>query len=146
LSDDARPLIAITLGDAAGVGPEVCLKAVADPEIGQMLRPLLVGPRAVAERALADLGLPLQLEVVDPSPLAPLPETERGEAERWRVGVEPSADKFTTSCQVGNGEIRGKTTEFGTQEGLRPVDRRPAPWVTGAGTPKRGAVAAGASP
>ncbi|MCX7890738.1 MAG: 4-hydroxythreonine-4-phosphate dehydrogenase PdxA [Burkholderiales bacterium] len=38
-----RPRIAITMGDAAGVGPEVVMKALAHPELYAMCRPFVVG-------------------------------------------------------------------------------------------------------
>lgn len=44
--DDTRPLVAITMGDAAGVGPEVIMKALAHPEAYKRCRPLVVGDAA----------------------------------------------------------------------------------------------------
>jgi 4-phospho-D-threonate 3-dehydrogenase / 4-phospho-D-erythronate 3-dehydrogenase len=38
-----RPVIAITMGDAAGVGPEVIMKSLAQPEPYQECRPLVIG-------------------------------------------------------------------------------------------------------
>ena len=38
-----RPRIAITMGDAAGVGPEVIMKALAHRELYAIARPLVVG-------------------------------------------------------------------------------------------------------
>ena len=38
-----RPIIAITMGDAAGVGPEVILKSLAHPEVYAQCRPLVIG-------------------------------------------------------------------------------------------------------
>jgi 4-hydroxythreonine-4-phosphate dehydrogenase len=40
------PLIAITMGDAAGVGPEVIMKALSHAEVQEMCRPLVVGDAA----------------------------------------------------------------------------------------------------
>jgi 4-hydroxythreonine-4-phosphate dehydrogenase len=39
----ARPRIAITMGDAAGVGPEVVMKALAHRELYAIARPLVIG-------------------------------------------------------------------------------------------------------
>ena len=39
----ARPIIGITMGDAAGVGPEIIMKAMAVPEVYEMSRPLVIG-------------------------------------------------------------------------------------------------------
>src|SRR5665213_3532712 len=37
------PKIAISMGDPAGIGPEIALKAALDPRIRALCRPLLVG-------------------------------------------------------------------------------------------------------
>lgn len=51
------PLIAITLGDVAGIGPEVVVKALALPEVWEVCRPLVIGDaRALTE---ARLGMPI---------------------------------------------------------------------------------------
>ncbi len=47
-----RPLVAITMGDPAGVGPEVILKALAVEEVLARCRPLVIGDRRILERAL----------------------------------------------------------------------------------------------
>ena len=47
---DARPLIAITMGDPAGIGAEVSLKALLETEIYAMCRPLVVGTLVVLEQ------------------------------------------------------------------------------------------------
>jgi 4-phospho-D-threonate 3-dehydrogenase / 4-phospho-D-erythronate 3-dehydrogenase len=41
--NSALPIIAMTMGDAAGVGPEVIMKSLAHPELHEMCRPLVVG-------------------------------------------------------------------------------------------------------
>ncbi|MFQ5828824.1 MAG: 4-hydroxythreonine-4-phosphate dehydrogenase PdxA [Candidatus Methylomirabilia bacterium] len=47
-----RPLLAITMGDPAGVGPEVIVKCLAHPEVWAFCRPLVVGDaRWMAEAA-----------------------------------------------------------------------------------------------
>lgn len=43
LSDKNLPRIGITIGDAAGIGPEITLKSLADNEINQICRPILIG-------------------------------------------------------------------------------------------------------
>ncbi len=48
---DARPLLAITLGDPAGIGPEVVLKALAHADVYDLCRPLVIGDRRILERA-----------------------------------------------------------------------------------------------
>lgn len=64
-----KPRIGITLGDPAGIGPEVALKAVRDPKILAAIRPVLIGPRAVVEHYATRLRLASRLAFV-----ADLPE------------------------------------------------------------------------
>jgi len=55
---DQRPLLAITLGDPAGVGPEIVLKALAHADVYERCRPLVVGDRRILQRAAALLPAP----------------------------------------------------------------------------------------
>jgi 4-hydroxythreonine-4-phosphate dehydrogenase len=48
----AKPVVAITMGDPAGIGPEVVLKALAHPEIRKACHPLVVGDLGVLERTV----------------------------------------------------------------------------------------------
>jgi len=50
------PIIAITMGDPCGIGPEIIIKALQSPEVSQICVPLVIGDRAVLERALAVCG------------------------------------------------------------------------------------------
>jgi 4-hydroxythreonine-4-phosphate dehydrogenase len=57
--DEHRPILAVTAGDPAGVGPEITARALAERDVRDCLRPLVVGELAVLEAALAACGLPL---------------------------------------------------------------------------------------
>ena len=46
-----RPFIGIPMGDAAGIGPEIVLKTIADPEISRIARCVVVGDKGVMELA-----------------------------------------------------------------------------------------------
>jgi 4-phospho-D-threonate 3-dehydrogenase / 4-phospho-D-erythronate 3-dehydrogenase len=50
------PLLAITLGDPAGTGPEIITKALAQPELRALCRPIVVGDAATLERARGFTG------------------------------------------------------------------------------------------
>jgi 4-phospho-D-threonate 3-dehydrogenase / 4-phospho-D-erythronate 3-dehydrogenase len=56
VADAGRPLLAITMGDPAGIGPEVVLKALAHRDVYLRSRPLVVGDRATLERAAEWIG------------------------------------------------------------------------------------------
>ena len=41
----SKPAIGITVGDPAGIGPEIAIKAAADPRVLEVCTPMLYGPR-----------------------------------------------------------------------------------------------------
>jgi 4-hydroxythreonine-4-phosphate dehydrogenase len=45
-----KPLVAITMGDPAGIGPEIVLKALREPAVTAACRPLVIGDSAVLDR------------------------------------------------------------------------------------------------
>ena len=47
----------ITMGDAAGVGPEIICMALSHPDIVKICKPLLIGDRAIMEEALKITGI-----------------------------------------------------------------------------------------
>ena len=51
-----RPTIAITMGDPAGVGPEVVIKALNSPDLYEICRPVAVGVEEGLKRAIRLLG------------------------------------------------------------------------------------------
>ena len=60
-----RPVVAITMGDAAGVGPEVIVKALAEQEVYDRCRPLVVGDAQRLRRAVEITGVDLEVSPVD---------------------------------------------------------------------------------
>lgn len=61
---DLKPLLAVTMGDPAGIGPEVVLKALARSEVYEWCRPLVVGSDGALRRTLDWLGVPLRIQTV----------------------------------------------------------------------------------
>jgi 4-phospho-D-threonate 3-dehydrogenase / 4-phospho-D-erythronate 3-dehydrogenase len=45
-----KPVIGITMGDAAGIGPEIIVKALAHEEVYQICRPVVIGDAKILER------------------------------------------------------------------------------------------------
>ncbi len=58
------PLLAITMGDPAGSGPEIITRALARPEVRRLCRPLVVGDAGVLQQALRCTGAPLTIRAV----------------------------------------------------------------------------------
>ncbi len=59
-----RPLIAITMGDPCGIGPEIIVKALQAPEALNIYVPLVIGDRAALERALSVCGSALKIHAI----------------------------------------------------------------------------------
>jgi 4-hydroxythreonine-4-phosphate dehydrogenase len=62
---DPRPTIALTLGDVAGVGPEVVIRAWSNPTLHDWCRPLVIGRSEVLKRACRLLGSSLNVRRVE---------------------------------------------------------------------------------
>jgi 4-phospho-D-threonate 3-dehydrogenase / 4-phospho-D-erythronate 3-dehydrogenase len=60
-----RPVVAITMGDAAGVGPEVIVKALARQEVYDRCRPLVIGDAGRIRKAVEVTGVDLAVSPVD---------------------------------------------------------------------------------
>jgi 4-hydroxythreonine-4-phosphate dehydrogenase len=59
-----RPIIAITMGDASGVGPEVIVKALRSRPLYDICRPLVCGSGTVMAEAIRLLDSPVELHTV----------------------------------------------------------------------------------
>ncbi len=59
-----KPIIAITIGDVAGIGPEIVCKALLDRRIYAICRPVVIGDRRVIEREIVRNELNLSIESV----------------------------------------------------------------------------------
>ena len=63
--DQSLPLIAITLGDPAGVGPEVVAKALTSGQLNNVARTVVVGSLPVLDKALALIDSTLTAKAVE---------------------------------------------------------------------------------
>ena len=60
----ARPIIGITMGDAAGVGPEIIMKAMAVPEVHEISRSLVIGDARRLRKAGGIVGSKLSVRPI----------------------------------------------------------------------------------
>jgi len=81
------PVLGITMGDPAGVGPEIIAKALARPEVAQACRPVVIGDRSVMAATLELLRSPLALHGV-----------EAVEACRFAAGTLECLDLANVDC------------------------------------------------
>jgi 4-hydroxythreonine-4-phosphate dehydrogenase len=64
MSDIEKPVIAITMGDAAGIGPEVIVKALQSKYIHEICRPLVVGEALVMKKTIELINKNMKLHIV----------------------------------------------------------------------------------
>ena len=64
MTASAKPLLAVTLGDPAGTGPEVITRAFAEPEVRAVCRPVVIGDAATVRAALAITRVPAAVRVI----------------------------------------------------------------------------------
>jgi len=60
-----KPLLAITMGDASGSGPEIITKALAYPEVNELCQAIVVGDAATMQAALKITGAPGKVRAIE---------------------------------------------------------------------------------
>ena len=60
-----RPVVAITMGDPCGIGPEVIVKALSEPDVHAICRPIVIGSVPALEAALELTNAPLNTRPID---------------------------------------------------------------------------------
>ena len=58
------PILAITMGDPAGIGPEIVAKSFMEDRVYEQCRPIVTGDASIMERAVKLLNLPLKVNAV----------------------------------------------------------------------------------
>jgi 4-phospho-D-threonate 3-dehydrogenase / 4-phospho-D-erythronate 3-dehydrogenase len=91
-----RPLIAVTMGDPAGVGPEIVAGAIGLGDLHAVSRPLVVGDRATLERAAQSMGVSASINVVaQPS------------VGRYEAGTIDLLDLGNVPVDMATGKVQG---------------------------------------
>lgn len=80
------PLVAVTMGDPAGIGPEIVARTFADPDFHVRNRAIAVGDAGMLERAATLLDLPLGINPITEPEDA---RFESGTADVLQVGELP---------------------------------------------------------
>ena len=60
----SKPLIAVTMGDPAGVGPEVCLQLLANDSVREIATPVIFGDARLLARCARQSGLPAPKRII----------------------------------------------------------------------------------
>ncbi len=60
-----KPRIAVTLGESAGIGPEIVLKALQQPAVRDVCQPLIVGDMRIVQRAADEFHIETEFRRAD---------------------------------------------------------------------------------
>ena len=60
-----RSYIGIPMGDPAGIGPEIVVKALADSKVNEKAKPVVIGDRSTLVQAMEFCGLSLQIKIIE---------------------------------------------------------------------------------
>jgi 4-hydroxythreonine-4-phosphate dehydrogenase len=59
-----RPIIGISMGDPAGIGPEIVAKALAREQVHELCRPVVIGDAGVMKKAVGYAGVSLRVRPI----------------------------------------------------------------------------------
>lgn len=63
-SEKKKPWVAVTMGDAAGIGPEIILKSLQNKNIFQICQPVIIGDSRILSKNAKDLRLEAEFKIV----------------------------------------------------------------------------------
>lgn len=93
MSGKFRPITALTMGDPAGIGPEICVGAMLDKEIHEICRPFMIGSIAIMEKAGKVLEKELKFNKIS--------EPEEAKYEYGVIDIIETGDYDTDSLEWG---------------------------------------------
>jgi 4-hydroxythreonine-4-phosphate dehydrogenase len=103
-TSDTRPIVAITMGDASGIGPEIIMKALARDDVAAICRPLVIGDATRLREAGEIVHSTLTVDTL----LSPAEaHYARGTVDCIDLGLIPAGHPFGTLSSVsGEGAYR----------------------------------------
>jgi 4-hydroxythreonine-4-phosphate dehydrogenase len=104
------PRIAVTMGDPAGVGPELCLRLLVEKSIREICVPIIYGDRTILSRAARKCGL---LDAEPEDLLEVGCEAARG-SEPGRVSAECGAAAYRYFTQAIDDALAGQVDAIAT--------------------------------
>ncbi|HEY9617042.1 MAG TPA: 4-hydroxythreonine-4-phosphate dehydrogenase PdxA [Microcoleaceae cyanobacterium] len=99
----SRPRLAVTLGDPAGIGPEVVLKALADPQFSQQWEITVVGTRSLLGQTYQ------QLRQI-------IPDSQLADPEQLTILDIPLEREVIQQISLGQGNAASGTASFRSLE------------------------------
>ena len=88
-----RPVTAITMGDPAGIGPEIVVGAMLDKELHECCKPFVIGSIAIMDRAAKVLGRELKYNKIE--------DPKQAKYEYGTIDIMETGDYDTDSIEWG---------------------------------------------
>jgi 4-phospho-D-threonate 3-dehydrogenase / 4-phospho-D-erythronate 3-dehydrogenase len=100
------PTVALTMGDPSGIGPEIVLKALAEPELQSVARWIVVGDRKILNLASRQIGVALaNAEIEDVAAVEPLDDFSFGKLDaRYGQAAVEYVRVATEMCLSGKAD------------------------------------------
>ena len=103
-----RPLLAVTMGDPAGIGPEIAVKCFSDPGLFDLCRPVLIGHRPTLEQNIRQLGSALRIHGVEKPGFA---ECRPGQIDLLECGKDYPEAIPASVLSAGAGDIAFRSVQ-----------------------------------
>ncbi len=104
---DPLPTLALTMGDPAGIGPEVVLKALTDPAVHAACRPVVFGNRSLLTQTYLDLRDRSPVQLAQPDALEVV-ECGTGSFAPGKPSAESGALSFAYLEQATKATLAGR--------------------------------------
>ena len=107
-----KPILGITMGDAAGIGSEITVKALSDPKLYEKAIPVVFGDAYQLERAAKIIGANVKIhKITDPLEATPSPE-QIEVISLDNIPHDIEFGKINAACGKGAYEFIAKAVEF----------------------------------
>ncbi|MDF2677385.1 MAG: 4-hydroxythreonine-4-phosphate dehydrogenase [Bacillota bacterium] len=100
----SKPIIGIPLGDPAGIGPEIVVKALNNKEIYENCNPIVIGEKNTIEQAMKFCGITLNINVVA--------EPKEGKYEYGTLDIIDLNNVDINLLQIGKVQAMGGKAAF----------------------------------
>ena len=102
---DQRPLIALTMGDIAGIGPEIIAKAWGESTLRSLAKPFVIGSQAILERAIRLVDSRVEVQPIS------VPGEARSSSDRIPC-LDPAPDADWSDPPVGRVDSRAGRSAY----------------------------------
>jgi len=118
-----KPSIAVTMGDPAGIGPEIVVRSLADPQVQQSALCHVAGSRSVLEDACQRCGLPVSILDSECARVEDVPGVEAGSYQYGGISAACGAASFNyiqrAIALAQEGKVQAVATAPINKESLR---------------------------